>query len=141
MQVDLPPDWRRELAVELSAPSFGELAEFVDRERREHRVYPPEEQVFRAFAATPFAEVRVVLLGQDPYHGPGQAHGFCLSVPCGVPKPPSLKNIFKELHADLGLPLPEHGDLGAWASRGMLLLNTLLSVRDGAPLSHQGRGW
>lgn len=141
MLVELPPDWRHELAVELSSPSFAELARFVDQERKEHVVYPAEEHVFRAFSAAPFSDVRVVLLGQDPYHNPGQAHGFCFSVPPGVPQPPSLKNIFKELHADLGVPAPRHGDLSAWATRGMLLLNTLLSVRENAPLSHQRRGW
>ncbi|MFT3923366.1 MAG: uracil-DNA glycosylase [Myxococcales bacterium] len=141
MLVDLPSDWRAALAPELGSASFAELERFVDAERREHQVFPAEENVFRAFTATPFERVRVVLLGQDPYHGVGQAHGFCFSVPAGVPAPPSLKNIFKELGADLGLPLPAQGDLSAWATRGMLLLNTLLSVRTGEPLSHQKRGW
>jgi uracil-DNA glycosylase len=125
----------------LSSPRFTTLAAFVDEERARARVYPAEPDVFRAFRATPFDAVRVVLLGQDPYHGPGQAHGLCFSVPHGVSAPPSLRNIFGELVSDLGVPIPSTTDLSAWAARGVLLLNTVLTVREGEAGSHQKRGW
>lgn len=141
MLVDLPPCWRAALAPELSSPWFSELSRFVDDERATHAVYPPPEQVFRAFRETPFDKVRVVLLGQDPYHGPGQAHGLCFSVPAGVPLPPSLRNIARELASDVGVAFPGSGDLSAWAQRGMLMLNTVLTVREGAAQSHARRGW
>jgi uracil-DNA glycosylase len=141
MQVDLPDCWRRELAHALAAPSFEALSAFVDGERRAHVVYPPEELTFRAFRATPFTKVRVVLLGQDPYHGPGQAQGLCFSVPRGLPLPPSLRNIFRELAQDLAISVPDHGDLSAWAERGVLLLNTVLTVRAGEAGSHHKHGW
>jgi uracil-DNA glycosylase len=105
------------------------------------RIYPPGREMFAAFAATPFDRVKVAILGQDPYHGPGQAHGLCFSVPPGVPVPPSLQNIFKEIQRDLGLPVPSHGCLRAWADQGVLLLNAVLSVEDGRAGSHAGRGW
>lgn len=141
MLVDLPVCWREALSAELRASSFSELCEFVDRERAAHTVYPAEADVFRAFNATPFDDVRLVLLGQDPYHGEGQAHGLCFSVQAGVKPPPSLRNIFKERQSDLSLPVPTSGDLGVWASRGVLLLNTVLTVRAGEAGSHAGRGW
>jgi uracil-DNA glycosylase len=141
MLIDLPPCWASALAPELSTPAFARLSRFVDAERAGFRVYPAEPDVFRAFRATPFESVRVVLLGQDPYHGPSQAHGLCFSVPPGVAPPPSLKNIFKELQADLGLAPAAHGDLSPWTERGLLLLNTVLTVREGEAGSHHERGW
>ncbi|MFO0863858.1 MAG: uracil-DNA glycosylase [Gemmataceae bacterium] len=141
MNVDLPNDWHDLLAMELDQPYFRELGEFVDEERRQHAVYPPAEDVFNAFKLTPFASVRVLLLGQDPYHGEGQAHGLCFSVRPGIRKPPSLVNIFKELNADLGVPIPKDGHLDAWAKHGVLLLNAVLTVRANEPNSHKNRGW
>jgi uracil-DNA glycosylase len=137
----LPPDWMAALGPELVQPYFAELIEFVERERASGVVYPPREAVFAALGATPLAKVRVVLLGQDPYHGPGQAHGLAFSVPRGVPLPPSLRNLFRELVDDLGVPAPAHGCLTSWAEQGVLLLNTVLTVRGGEPGSHRGRGW
>ncbi len=110
-------------------------------ERRRHTVYPPEDEVFAALHLTPLASVRVVILGQDPYHGPRQAHGLCFSVPDGVPFPPSLANVFRELHDDLDVPVPTSGDLTPWARQGVLLLNATLTVRARAAASHQGHGW
>jgi uracil-DNA glycosylase len=104
-------------------------------------IYPPKELVFNAFWQIPFDKVKVLIMGQDPYHGPGQAHGLCFSVPVGVPPPPSLQNIFKEISSDLGLPIPKHGCLLKWAAQGVLLLNATLTVRQGEPLSHHGKGW
>lgn len=117
------------------------LRAFLVEETRHHDVYPPLTEVFSALQRTPLAGVRVVILGQDPYHGPGQAHGLSFSVRRGVPVPPSLANIFRELHDDLGVPVPRHGDLGAWAERGVLLLNATLTVRAHVAGSHRGRGW
>ena len=135
------PDGWAALRQERSKAYFEALEAFVDRERREHTVYPPRDEVFRALERTPRSQVRVVLLGQDPYHGPGQAHGLAFSVRPGVPKPPSLRNLLKELHEDQGHPVPEDGDLTPWAERGVLLLNTVLTVRAGDAGSHRGRGW
>ncbi len=137
----LPADWRNVLADEFARPYFQELQEFVAEQRRNHTVFPPEEDVFNAFKATPFAAVKVLLLGQDPYHGPGQAHGMCFSVKPGVRPPPSLVNMFKELHDDLGCAIPKHGNLQAWAERGVMLLNAVLTVRQGEPNSHKSKGW
>lgn len=137
----LPAAWSRVLAQELSQPYFAELHAFVQTERRLHAVYPPASDVFAAFALTPLARVRVLLLGQDPYHQEGQAHGLCFSVPPGVAPPPSLMNIFRELRDDMGCPLPDHGNLEAWARQGVLLLNTALTVRANQAHSHRGRGW
>ncbi|MGL4553704.1 MAG: uracil-DNA glycosylase, partial [Gemmataceae bacterium] len=137
----LPPDWREALAAEFGKPYFPALAAFVAAERAAHAVFPPAEDVFSAFRATPFAAVRVLLLGQDPYHGEGQAHGMCFSVRPGVRPPPSLVNMFKELKTDLGCPVPKHGNLSAWASRGVLLLNAVLTVRQATPNSHKDQGW
>jgi uracil-DNA glycosylase len=137
----LPADWRDILSAELAKPYFAELRAFVNEQRKNHTVYPPEEDVFNAFKATPFDQVKVLLLGQDPYHGEGQAHGMCFSVRPGVRKPPSLVNMFKELHDDLGCKVPNHGCLEAWAERGVLLLNAVLTVRAGEPNSHKNRGW
>ncbi len=138
---ELPADWRAILADEFDKPYFKELQELLANERKEHTVYPPEEDVFNAFKATPFNKVKVLLLGQDPYHGPGQAHGMCFSVKPGVRPPPSLVNMFKELHNDQGCTIPNHGNLVAWAHRGVMLLNAVLTVRQGEPNSHKNHGW
>lgn len=134
-------DWNPILRGEFEKPYWKELQRFVADERRKTVVYPPNEQVFRALHETSFADTRVVILGQDPYHGPGQAHGLCFSVNREVPIPPSLVNIFKELHADLGITPPGHGCLESWARQGVLLLNATLTVRANAAASHQGKGW
>ena len=141
LQQRLPADWRKVLKAEFDKPYFRQLEEFVAKERREQTVYPPEEDLFSAFHATPFDSVKVLLLGQDPYHGPGEAHGMCFSVRPGVRVPPSLANMFKELNSDLGCSRPKHGHLVAWAKQGVLLLNTVLTVRDDQPASHKGQGW
>ena len=137
----LPADWRKVLAAEFDKPYFADLAEFVAQERAKHAVFPPEADVFSAFRATPFDAAKVLLLGQDPYHGEGQAHGMCFSVRPGVRKPPSLVNMFKELQADQGCEIPKDGDLTAWAGRGVLLLNAVLTVRQASPNSHKDKGW
>jgi uracil-DNA glycosylase len=134
-------DWNPLLRDQFDLPYWTELQEFVARERRAHPVYPPADDVFNALHLTAYADVKVMILGQDPYHGPGQAHGLCFSVRRGVRVPPSLANIHKELHADVGVPIPDHGNLEAWAQRGVLLLNATLTVRGGAAASHQQRGW
>ena len=134
-------DWDGLLADELQKPYFQNILAFLNKEYRRTQCYPPPQQVFRALRATPYGKVRAVILGQDPYHGPGQAHGLCFSVNAGVPLPPSLENIFAELHADLGCPAPQSGDLSGWAEQGVLLLNTILTVQRGRPMSHAGIGW
>jgi uracil-DNA glycosylase len=141
MSVQLPPSWRAVLAEELSKPYFQALQQFVAEERRQHAVFPPEEDVFNAFQATPFDQVKVLLLGQDPYHGDGQAHGMCFSVRPGVRPPPSLVNMFRELHDDLGCKVPNNGYLVPWAAQGVLLLNAVLTVRAHEPNSHKDKGW
>ena len=137
----IPKAWRSSLATEVETPYFSQLAEYVRNERKIAKIYPPSGVVFNALEQTPLEEVRVVLLGQDPYHQPGQAQGLCFSVPNGVRLPPSLKNIYKELASDLNVPLPQSGSLLPWAKQGVLLLNTLLTVREGQPLAHQNHGW
>lgn len=134
-------DWNPILRAELTKPYWPELQQFVAAERADHPVYPPAEEVFAALHLTPFEDVKVVILGQDPYHGPGQAHGLCFSVPPEVPAPPSLQNVLKELQSDLEIDRPNHGCLDAWAAQGVLLLNTTLTVRAGQAASHQGKGW
>ena len=134
-------DWNPVLRAELGKPYWQDLQRFVAGERAAHTVYPPAEEVFAALHLTPRAETKVVILGQDPYHGPRQAHGLCFSVRRGVALPPSLVNIYKELATDLGVPPAHHGDLSHWAHQGVLLLNTTLTVRAGQAASHQGRGW
>ncbi|HTK59985.1 MAG TPA: uracil-DNA glycosylase [Candidatus Baltobacteraceae bacterium] len=141
MDVKLHSSWKERLGEAFAAPAFASLAEFVRAEYVAKKVYPPPKCVFAALDAVPFEDVRVVILGQDPYHGPGQAHGLCFSVPDGVPKPPSLQNIFKEIHQDLGLPIPASGNLEHWAKQGVLLLNATLTVEAGQAGSHQGKGW
>ena len=137
----LPAGWQAILDAEIHKPSFADLAQFVDRERSAYTVYPPEHDVFNAFHLTPYDAVKVLLLGQDPYHGEGQAHGLCFSVRSGLKQPPSLVNVFKELRSDLGCPLPKAGNLESWARQGVLLLNAALTVRAHEPNSHKGRGW
>jgi uracil-DNA glycosylase len=134
-------DWNPVLRGEFAKPYWNNLQDFVAGERARFVVFPPEPEVFSALHLTPYATTRVVILGQDPYHGPGQAHGLCFSVRRGVAVPPSLQNIHKELEADLGLPRPSHGNLEAWARQGVLLLNATLTVRAGQAASHQGQGW
>jgi len=134
-------DWNPVLRAELAKPYWAELQAFVDAERARHQVYPPPDEVFAALHLTPYAAVKVLILGQDPYHGPGQAHGLCFSVRPPVAPPPSLENIFAELHADLGLPVPRHGSLQHWAEQGVLLLNATLTVRAHQAGSHQKKGW
>jgi uracil-DNA glycosylase len=134
--------WQKKLEPEFGKPYFSELAQFLAIEKQKGAVsYPPEAMIFNAFEKTPFKDVKVVVLGQDPYHGFGQAHGLCFSVPVGVKPPPSLANIFKELKADVVFQIPDHGNLEAWATQGVLLLNAGLTVGDGQPGSHQGKGW
>ncbi len=137
----LEPSWLAVLGQEFQQPYMRQLKEFLVEERKRTSVYPPGPEIFNAFAHTPVAKVRVVILGQDPYHGKGQAHGLCFSVRRGVEVPPSLVNIFRELQSDLGVPPPRHGDLSSWAEQGVFLLNTTLSVRAREAHSHFGRGW
>ena len=134
-------DWNPLLRGEFEQPYWRDLQAFVGAERAAHVVYPAAPDVFAALHLTPFRAARVVILGQDPYHGPGQAHGLCFSVRHGVRIPPSLTNIHKELASDLGVPIPAHGNLEKWARQGVLLLNTTLTVRGGEAGSHQGHGW
>ena len=134
-------DWNPVLRGEFAKPYWQQLQRFVADQRVRHTVFPPEPEVFAALHLTTFADTRVVILGQDPYHGPNQAHGLCFSVRRGVAVPPSLANIYKELHTDVGVPIPRHGNLEAWARQGVLLLNTTLTVQAGLANSHQGKGW
>lgn len=134
-------DWNPVLRDELDKPYWGELQQFVAAERQRHTVYPAPDEVFAALHLTPLAEVKVLILGQDPYHGPGQAHGLCFSVRGDTPPPPSLQNIFTELHDDLGIDRPATGDLTPWAQQGVLLLNATLTVRAHQAASHQNKGW
>jgi uracil-DNA glycosylase len=133
--------WKAVLSEEFNQAYFYELREFLREERKDHTVYPPGNLIFNAFEKTPFHQVKVVILGQDPYHGPGQAHGLCFSVPEGVAQPPSLVNIFKEICSDLKIPVPKHGNLEKWARQGVLLLNATLTVRANQAGSHQKKGW
>jgi uracil-DNA glycosylase len=134
-------DWNPVLRADLDAPYFGELQEFVAAERAAGAVFPPPADVFAALHLTPYGDVKVLILGQDPYHGPGQAHGLCFSVRAGVDIPPSLHNIHRELADDTGAPIPDHGNLEHWASQGVLLLNAVLTVRAHRAASHAGKGW
>lgn len=134
-------DWNPLLRDQFEEPYWHELQTFVRSERASTTVYPDHDDVFAALHLTPYASTKVLILGQDPYHGPGQAHGLCFSVRDGVDVPPSLVNIFKELHADLGCPIPNHGNLESWARQGVLLLNATLTVRARQAASHQGVGW
>ena len=134
-------DWNPVLRAEFDQPYWADLQAFVAAERAQAPVYPPHDEVFAALHLTPYASTRVLILGQDPYHGSGQAHGLCFSVRRGVAVPPSLRNIYQELDTDLGIAHPGHGNLEAWARQGVLLLNATLTVRAGQAASHQGKGW
>lgn len=133
--------WKAVLSEEFNKPYFHNLKTFLVDERQKHTVYPAGINIFNAFAHTPFNKVKVVILGQDPYHGPGQAHGLCFSVPEGIAQPPSLVNIFKEIKTDLGFDIPKSGNLESWANQGVLLLNATLTVRANQAGSHQKKGW
>ncbi|MCH2235163.1 MAG: uracil-DNA glycosylase, partial [Crocinitomicaceae bacterium] len=141
MDVRIEDSWKEELSEEFEKPYFNSLTEFVKQEYSTHKCYPPAKQIFAAFDSAPFYKVRVVIIGQDPYHGPGQANGLCFSVNDGVEHPPSLKNIFKELKEEGVKEIPQSGDLSGWAKQGVLLLNASLSVRAGMAGSHQNKGW
>ncbi len=141
MDVRIEESWKRALAAEWEKPYFARLTEFVRREYSSTVVFPPAGKIFAAFDACPFDKVKVVVLGQDPYHGPGQANGLCFSVAPGVPFPPSLRNIFQEVSSDTGAPTPVDGDLRRWAVQGVFLLNATLTVRCHAAGSHQHQGW
>ncbi|MFZ2906472.1 MAG: uracil-DNA glycosylase [Cyclobacteriaceae bacterium] len=141
MDVRIAPSWKSHFAAEFDKPYFLELIGFVKAEYQQNTVYPPGKEIFKAFDRCDFEQVKVVIIGQDPYHGPGQANGLCFSVKEGVRVPPSLVNIFKEIHADLGKPIPTTGNLERWAKQGVLLLNATLTVRASSPGSHQNKGW
>ena len=141
MDVRIEPSWKQHLAAELEKPYFAGLTDFVRQEYATGVCYPPGRLIFNAFNLCPFDRVKVVIIGQDPYHGPGQAHGLCFSVNDGVPFPPSLQNIFKEIQDDLGTPVPQSGNLTRWAEQGVLLLNATLTVRAHQAGSHQRHGW
>ncbi len=141
MNVDIHSSWKAILEPEFDKPYFKSLTDFVREEYTNHTCYPKGKDIFKAFDHCPFNEVKVVILGQDPYHGPGQAHGLCFSVPEGIAMPPSLINIFKELETDLNKPFPNNGNLEHWAKQGVLLLNATLTVRAHQAGSHQGKGW
>ncbi|CDZ79891.1 Uracil-DNA glycosylase [Candidatus Rubidus massiliensis] len=139
---ELEPSWFAKLKNEIEKPYMAKLASFLEEEKiTQKEIFPPQDLVFNAFRMCPYEETRVVILGQDPYHGIGQAHGLSFSVPIGVPQPPSLQNIFKEIQADLNISRPNHGCLVSWAKQGVLLLNSILTVRKGQPLSHHKKGW
>ena len=140
-KVQIETSWQEKLQQEFDEPYFEELIEFVRREYAQGTCYPPGNLIFNAFNLCPLSQVKVVLIGQDPYHEPGQAHGLCFSVNDGVPFPPSLRNIFQEIQADLGTPVPTSGNLTRWAEQGVLLLNATLTVRAHAAASHQKHGW
>lgn len=141
MNVQIEPTWKEALAPEFEKEYFVRLTDFVRNEYGTTTVYPPGKLIFNAFNLCPYDKVKVVIIGQDPYHGPGQAHGLCFSVNDGVPFPPSLQNIFKEIHDDLGSPMPTSGNLTRWAEQGVLLLNATLTVRAHQAGSHQRKGW
>lgn len=142
MDVAIEPSWKKELAAEFKKPYFESLVNHLKTEKQAGKtIYPAGSNIFNAFNTTPFNNVKVLLLGQDPYHGAGQAHGLCFSVLKGVPPPPSLVNIYKELHDDIGVPIPRTGDLTPWARQGVFMLNASLTVRAGEPMSHAKIGW
>jgi uracil-DNA glycosylase len=141
-EIKLEPSWKKRLEAEFGKPYMTKLRSFLlEQKKLGKKIYPPSDRIFAAFDATPFDKVKAVILGQDPYHGPSQAMGLSFSVPEGVRFPPSLRNIFKEMHEDIGVPIPPSGDLTKWAERGVLLLNSVLTVEDGKAGSHQGKGW
>lgn len=137
----IPSDWQTVLSEVLDSPKFAALEKFLSEQYENHTVYPPREDLFTALRLTPYENVRVLILGQDPYHGAGQAHGLSFSVKKGITPPPSLKNIYKELKEDVGFKVPKHGNLTHWAEQGVLLLNAVLTVREAEPNSHANQGW
>lgn len=139
--VNIGNDWDEILADEWEKPYYLKLRDFLKTEYKNHKIYPNMYDIFNSLRYTSFKDTKVVIIGQDPYHGEGQAHGLCFSVKKGVTPPPSLKNIYKELNSDIGMPIPSHGELTHWAKQGILLLNTVLTVREGQPNSHKGMGW
>lgn len=141
MNVNLDSSWKKELENTFSEPYFLELVRFIKQEYRNHTCYPPGKNIFSALDDCPLDKLKVVIIGQDPYHGKGQAHGYCFSVPNGVNPPPSLINIFKELKDDLNMTIPTNGDLTRWSKQGVLLLNSTLTVRENLAGSHQNKGW
>lgn len=141
MDVSIHPSWKTRLQPEFEKPYFQQLVHFVKQEYRSHTCYPKGKDIFAAFDHCPFQETKVVIIGQDPYHGPNQANGLCFSVKDGVPHPPSLVNIFKEIKVDVGVPYPKSGNLERWADQGVLLLNAVLTVRAHQAGSHQNKGW
>ncbi|HJF43346.1 uracil-DNA glycosylase [Coprobacter fastidiosus] len=141
MEVNIEDSWKRRLQPEFDKPYFYNLTNFVKEEYSKHTIYPPGKFIFHAFNTCPFDKVKVVIIGQDPYHEPGQYYGLCFSVLDGVPFPPSLLNIFKEIENDLGKPMPESGRLERWADQGVLLINAILTVRAHQAGSHRGKGW
>ena len=141
MDVQIEASWKNQLQPEFEKPYFQELTSFVKQEYNSKTIYPPGKFIFNAFNLCSFEDVKVVIIGQDPYHGPGQAHGLCFSVQNGVKHPPSLRNIFKEINGDIGLPIPESGNLERWAKQGVFLLNATLTVQAHNAGSHQKKGW
>jgi uracil-DNA glycosylase len=141
VKIDIPKSWKSVIGGEFTKPYFQKLDEFVTKERKSFKIFPPEDDVFSAFQLTPFDEVNVLLLGQDPYIHEGEAHGLCFSVRPGITVPPSLRNMYKELASDVGFRKPNNGFLEPWAKQGMLMLNTVLTVREGQAFSHKGQGW
>ncbi|MCL4484492.1 MAG: uracil-DNA glycosylase [Bacteroidetes bacterium] len=141
MDVKIEGSWKKRLTEEFEQPYFQELTDFIRQEYTTRQIFPPGRLIFHAFEQSPFDRTKVVILGQDPYHGPGQAHGLCFSVPDGIEQPPSLQNIFKEIEQDLGISTPSSGNLERWATQGVLLLNATLTVQANRAGSHQNRGW
>ncbi|HOL74767.1 MAG TPA: uracil-DNA glycosylase [Bacteroidales bacterium] len=141
MNPHIESSWLEVLKDEFQQPYFIEIKKFLLEDKKKYRVFPPGQLIFNAFNLTPFDKVKIVIIGQDPYHGYGQAHGLCFSVPKGIAKPPSLQNIFKELKEDLNINPPDHGDLTGWARQGVFLLNAILTVRENTPESHRNIGW
>ncbi|MCB9252732.1 MAG: uracil-DNA glycosylase [Flavobacteriales bacterium] len=141
VKVKINDEWARILLTEFESDYFKNLKEFLIEEKKHHQIFPPGSKIFEAFNTTPFSKVRLVIIGQDPYHGLNQANGLCFSVNRSMPIPPSLVNIFKELKSDLGIEIPKHGDLSSWAQQGVLMLNSVLTVRSGEAGSHRNKGW
>ncbi len=139
--VNIGNEWDELLSGEFQKDYYRQLRQFLISEYRSRKIFPPMNDIFNALRYTSYSDVKAVILGQDPYHGEGQAHGLCFSVKKGTPPPPSLQNIFKEINSELGIPIPKHGELTEWAKNGVLLMNTVLTVRESSPNSHRGQGW
>ncbi len=139
--VNIGNEWDELLSGEFQKDYYRQLRQFLISEYRSRKIFPPMNDIFNALRYTSYSDVKAVILGQDPYHGEGQAHGLCFSVKKGTPPPPSLQNIFKEINSELGIPIPNHGELTEWAKNGVLLMNTVLTVRESSPNSHRGQGW